>query len=279
MQQEHHFETMIKRELNYLLFLPKDYAVDVSRPWPLILFLHGMGERGDNLELVKLHGIARIVDEQPDFPFIAVSPQCPINSIWPLQIDTLKILLEDVMGKYAVDEKRVYLTGLSMGGYGSWAMGAIYPEMFAAVAPICGGGSVSAVCALKDTPVWAFHGEADPVVPLYEFAADGGRAQGLWRRCQIDHLPRRRPRLLDADLQQSRTLRLAAHPPPTVTAVHPTHLRTRAEALLHIFDPIQQHISGLGMIHSVIIFLNPQLIQPCSCRIPGLIACHEKALA
>ena len=168
MQQEHHFETMIKRELNYLLFLPKDYAVDVSRPWPLILFLHGMGERGDNLELVKLHGIARIVDEQPDFPFIAVSPQCPINSIWPLQIDTLKILLEDVMGKYAVDEKRVYLTGLSMGGYGSWAMGAIYPEMFAAVAPICGGGSVSAVCALKDTPVWAFHGEADPVVPLYE---------------------------------------------------------------------------------------------------------------
>jgi predicted peptidase len=170
MQQPHHFETQITRQLDYLLYLPKDYGNGEAgaKLWPLILFLHGMGERGSNLELVKKHGIARIVDEHADFPFIAVSPQCPIDSWWGSQTRVLKLLLDSVLADHAVDLNRVYLTGLSMGGYGAWALGIAHPEMFAAVAPVCGGGEPDRVCALKNVPVWAFHGDADTVVELSE---------------------------------------------------------------------------------------------------------------
>ncbi|MEO8611007.1 MAG: phospholipase, partial [Chloroflexota bacterium] len=90
-QHPHHFETQITRQLDYLLYLPKDYGISETQAklWPLILFLHGMGERGDDLELVKKHGIARIVDEHLDFPFIAVSPQCPITSWWAFETEAL----------------------------------------------------------------------------------------------------------------------------------------------------------------------------------------------
>jgi predicted peptidase len=168
MQQAHHFETTITRRLGYLLHLPPGYGEDASKRWPLILFLHGMGERGSDLELVKKHGIARIVEEQPDFPFIAVSPQCPLTSWWTFETEALKALLDDLLGQYAVDTSRVYLTGLSMGGYGTWALGIEHPEMFAAIAPICGGGEPERVCALKDTPVWVFHGDQDESVLLRE---------------------------------------------------------------------------------------------------------------
>jgi predicted peptidase len=170
MQQKHHFETQITRQLDYLLYLPKDYGIGEAgaKLWPLILFLHGMGERGSNLELVKKHGIARIVDEHPDFRFIAVSPQCPITSWWAFETEALKAMLDSILAKYAVDSDRVYLTGLSMGGYGAWAMGIQYPDLFAAVAPVCGGGEPDAVCALENTPVWAFHGDEDSVVDISE---------------------------------------------------------------------------------------------------------------
>jgi predicted peptidase len=168
MQQEHHFETQIKRELDYLLFLPKDYGIGEAKLWPLILFLHGMGERGSDLQLVKKHGIARIVEEQPDFPFIAVSPQCPATSWWAFEVEALKALLDHILEAYAVDTRRVYLTGLSMGGFGAWAMGIEYPELFAALATVCAGGDANKVCALKDVPVWAFHGDADETVLLSE---------------------------------------------------------------------------------------------------------------
>ena len=170
MQQEHHFEIQITRQIDYLLYLPKDYGIGESgaKLWPLILFLHGRGERGSDLQLVKKHGIPRIIDEEPDFPFIAVSPQCPLDSWWGSQVEVLKALLDSVLAKYAVDPDRVYLTGLSMGGYGAWALGIQHPEMFAAVVPICGGGEPDAVCALKNVPVWAFHGDADTVVKISE---------------------------------------------------------------------------------------------------------------
>jgi predicted peptidase len=172
MQHEHHFETKITRQLDYLLYLPKDYGIDEAgaKLWPLILFLHGMGERGSDLELVKINGIAKIVDQHADFPFITVSPQCPITSWWAFETEGLKALLDSILAKYAVDPARVYLTGLSMGGYGTWAMGIQYPEMFAAVAPVCGGGEPDKVCALKNVPVWTFHGDMDDVVALSESA-------------------------------------------------------------------------------------------------------------
>lgn len=167
--------TISKRvRLAYWLHLPQGYGAG-GRRWPLILFLHGMGERGDQLELVKRHGIPKIAEEWSDFPFIAVSPQCPADSIWSLQQDALLALLDEILGHYAADPARVYLTGLSMGGYGTWELASAHPERFAAIAPICGGGSPflgfpARVCALKDVPVWAFHGAKDTVVPLDESA-------------------------------------------------------------------------------------------------------------
>lgn len=167
-QQSRKFEAQITKKvrLNYLLYLPKGYDQDLNQRWPLILFLHGLGERGDDTNLVKKHGIAKIVEERTDFPFIVVSPQCPGDSWWSLEVDALKALLDHVIADYRVDADRVCLTGLSMGGYGTWSLAIAYPELFAAIAPICGGGVSPQVGALKDVPVWVFHGALDDIVPV-----------------------------------------------------------------------------------------------------------------
>lgn len=176
MQTKHTFERQITRTLTlkYLLFLPKDYAAKPDQRWPVMLFLHGAGERGTNLAKVAVHGPPKLVKSQPDFPFLLISPQCPSNDRW--HDDELLALLDDVMARYRTDPTRVYLTGLSMGGYGTWSLASKYPERFAAVAPICGGGEIidmllanrSKAAALKSLGVWAFHGAKDPVVPLNE---------------------------------------------------------------------------------------------------------------
>lgn len=158
----------------YLLFLPRGYAEAPERQWPLLVFLHGAGERGDDLEMVAKHGPPKLVKDQPDFPFILVSPQCPAGGRWS---DAVVLgLIDEVMADQRVDPARVYLTGLSMGGYGTWSLGLTHPERFAAIAPICGGGDVvkilladpEKVRALRTLPVRAFHGAKDPVVPPVE---------------------------------------------------------------------------------------------------------------
>ncbi len=150
---------------NYLLYLPKGYGKE-KKEWPLVLFLHGIGERGNNLELVKRHGPPMLVAQGNEFPFILISPQCPDDSWW--SNDVLDGLLKDVEEKYDVDKNRVYVTGLSMGGYGTWGLAMEYPHRFAAIAPVCGAGNERIACNLKDTPVWAFHGAKDNVVPISE---------------------------------------------------------------------------------------------------------------
>lgn len=168
------FEKTQHYELNYLLFLPKDYSNGSGKRWPLILFLHGAGERGTNVWKVATHGPPKNVVEHPEFPFILVSPQCPEGKTW--SNDALLGLLDEIMKTYAVDKSRVYLTGLSMGGYGSWSLGLAHPEKFAAMVPICGGGERIHVLlasrenkeALTSLGVWAFHGAKDPVVPVEE---------------------------------------------------------------------------------------------------------------
>jgi predicted peptidase len=167
-QSEQMFQKEITKKVNlkYLLYLPKSYGEKKDQKWPVMLFLHGAGERGDDINLVKKHGPPKLIDQGKEFPFIVVSPQCPTNSWWPEQIDALVALLDEVQSKYAVDPDRVYLTGLSMGGFGSWALACRYPERFAAVVPICGGGDRYLVSRLKNVAVWAFHGGKDPVVPL-----------------------------------------------------------------------------------------------------------------
>lgn len=161
------FEKTITKNLSceYLLFLPEGYSKN-KQGWPMILFLHGAGERGSDLKKVKVHGPPKIVEKQKDFPFIVVSPQCPEDDWWTDKVEVLINLLDDIVARYNVDTERIYLTGLSMGGYGSWALAAEYPERFAAVTPICGGGNRIMAFRLKDVPVWAFHGAKDPVVPL-----------------------------------------------------------------------------------------------------------------
>jgi predicted peptidase len=149
----------------YYLYVPDGYGIG-DREWPLVLFLHGSGERGTDLNRVKVHGPPKLVDLGKKFPFILVSPQCPDDEEW--STDMLGALLDEVEGHYAVDKNRVYVTGLSMGGYGTWKLGMTFPDRFAALAPICGGGSGVNICSLKNVPVRAYHGKLDPVVPIEE---------------------------------------------------------------------------------------------------------------
>ena len=148
--------------LRYLLHLPKG----AEGPQPLILFLHGAGERGDDLSALLKHGIPKLAARDERFPFIAASPQCPAESWWTHHLEPLSELLDELEARLPVDRRRVYLTGLSMGGYGTWALAALSPERFAAAAPICGGGDAETAPLLKNLPIWAFHGAKDELVPL-----------------------------------------------------------------------------------------------------------------
>ena len=112
-----------------------------------------------------MHGIPRIVETQ-DLPFITISPQCPANRWWGDYLYALEDLVEQAINILPVDPDRIYLTGMSMGGYGTWHLAVDYPQRFAAIAPICGGGSVGLAPLVKDIPIWATHGDKDLAVPI-----------------------------------------------------------------------------------------------------------------
>ena len=150
----------------YLLYLPDGYAESEERRWPLILFLHGAGERGDDIEKVKLHGPPKLIAQGRRLPFIVVSPQCPAGEWWSCEV--LDALLCEVETRYRVDRDRVYVTGLSMGGFGTWDLALKYPDRFAAIAPICGRGMPLLAERIRHLPVWVFHGARDDVVPIEE---------------------------------------------------------------------------------------------------------------
>lgn len=178
------FEATITRPVDYryLMSLPNGYDEQTERRWPLILFLHGAGERGTDPWLVAKHGpparvqgdrsdpVARVLQDE----FIIVSPQCPPDQWWDAA--AVMALLDDVSVRLRVDPSRVILTGLSMGGYGTWDIGVRWPERFAALVPICGGGTDGVArstagerrAALRALPVRAFHGARDRVVVLAE---------------------------------------------------------------------------------------------------------------
>ena len=168
----------------YLLYLPKDYGKS-ERKWPLVLFLHGAGERGANLDLVKTHGPPKLIQQGKEFPFIVVSPQCPQGIWWPEIVDTLAALLDEVRENYAVDSDRVYLTGLSMGGYGTWTLACRYPERFAAIAPVCGGG----LPFLAERPGLGVSRRQGPDRVSRRVQENGGRGQSCRRASQTDRLP------------------------------------------------------------------------------------------
>ena len=173
-QVEAEYREIVTRtnQLRYLLYLPADYGADAGSKWPLVLFLHGAGERGSDLQKVAVHGPPKLVSQGRQFPFILVSPQCPAGQVW--DESALVGLVDSIQARHRVDPARVYVTGLSMGGYGTWLLAQKHPGRFAAVAPVCGGGDrirsllPSQIEALKTLGVWAFHGAKDNVVPLSE---------------------------------------------------------------------------------------------------------------
>ncbi len=155
-------------DYGYQLFLPNGYQPKGKERWPLIIFLHGSGERGSDLAMVKVHGPPKIVDRNPDFPFITLSPQLEAGGEWnPGKLDRM---LATVKKQARIDESRVYLTGLSLGGFGAWQWAEHSPQHFAAIAPVAGGGTMIDggkpvdPCKLKSIGMWLFHGDNDAVV-------------------------------------------------------------------------------------------------------------------
>ena len=152
---------------HYLLDLPKDY--DEKTDWPLLVFLHGYGQSGDDLQIVRENGPPKLFGEGKQFPFVLAIPQCPTGFYW--RGNVVIGLIDHLIENYSIDPNRIYLTGLSMGGYGTWQISHEYPERFAAVAPVCGGGlfvSPYFMDRLKNLPVWAFHDKRDDVIPYQE---------------------------------------------------------------------------------------------------------------
>ncbi|PEN14239.1 phospholipase [Longibacter salinarum] len=146
----------------FLVRFPEGYRTDPSRRWPFLLFLHGAGERGRDLNLVQRHG--PLSDSAPDeIPAIIVAPQCDLEDWW--NAAALEALVESCLERYRVDEARMALTGISMGGSAAWELAARTPERWTAVAPICGRADPLRAPSLVDVPVWAFHGAQDTVIP------------------------------------------------------------------------------------------------------------------
>jgi len=148
--------------LGYLLYLPEDYD-ESEQGWPLLLFLHGAGKRGHDLAKVRGCGPPLLIDSGEPLSMIVVSPQCPENVGW--QPELLKELLDEMSERFAVNPRQVFVTGHSMGAYGTWALAASDPERFAAAAPISGGGDVNKADRLAKVPIWAFHGGKEKSIP------------------------------------------------------------------------------------------------------------------
>jgi len=149
---------------HYVLYVPRNY--EPGKPWPLIVFLHGIGERGsDGLAQTEV-GIGTAIRQHPErFPCLVVMPQCPENVKWSKAVQDIDTCIEETRENYNIDPDRIYLTGLSMGGYGAWQYGAENAQKFAAIMPICGGGHLEDAEKLARVPIWAFHGAKDKTVP------------------------------------------------------------------------------------------------------------------
>lgn len=178
--------------LHYLLWQPADNPA--NQAWPLILFLHGRGERGADLMLVTRHGLPQRLAQGFELSAFVAAPQCPAGSDWTLHDDALLTLLDDLVANYPIDPDRIYLTGLSMGGRGAWRLAASNPQRFAALVPICGrrpdgvrdAEDVQPLCML---PIWVFHGAQDQVVPIAESDAMVAALQARGSRVRYTMYP------------------------------------------------------------------------------------------
>ena len=161
-----HYKTFSEKtspHYRYIEYLPPGYRSKRKGHWPLIVFLHGAGERGNDLETVKRVGLPPVL-EKYTIPFVVIAPQCGSHETWA--VDKTRSFLDYIINQYRVDRSRLYLTGISMGGYATWYLAGHLPDTFTAIAPICGGGNIAQAKKLVDLPVWAFHGAKDNVVPM-----------------------------------------------------------------------------------------------------------------
>lgn len=157
---------------DYLSYLPPAYEQEEAKRWPLIIFLHGASLRGNDLERIKKYGIPKRIEEGVEFDFIVISPQCPANKDWSSD-NWFPLTYRKMKENYRIDTSRVYLTGLSMGGEGTWYIAQQHPEAFAAIAPVCGRMShISSIAKdvgkISSLPVWIFHGAGDKVYSVGE---------------------------------------------------------------------------------------------------------------
>lgn len=158
---------IIKNETNenifpFIAYIPDD----VSEHPALLIQLHGAGERGNggqDTEKVLVHGFSKIVNDNNFKYCILIMPQCPIDTFWAGRVESIKKFIDTMVAKFSADTTRIYLCGLSMGGFGTWYTAMSYPETFAAIAPCCGGGMAWNAHVLK-MPIWAFHGLEDNIV-------------------------------------------------------------------------------------------------------------------
>jgi len=154
-----------KVKYNYLLHVPEDYGKDPNKKWPVIFYLHGRHASGKNLESLERYGLPYYLQKGKKVDFIVVSPQCPWNKNWSSE-DWFNPVYDEVAGKLQVDDSRIYLIGMSMGGFGTWALANRMPDRFAAISPMCGGADVKWAGNLSKTPTWVFHGTADNQIPI-----------------------------------------------------------------------------------------------------------------
>ena len=167
MYTKHQWKSDNYYNFNYVKYLPKDY--DESKKYPLVFFLHGAGERGNDLDVASRHGYMKYVREEgKEYPFIFIAPQCPDDKYWGCYTESLLAFLDYICETLPVDKRRIYLTGLSMGGTGTWMLAMAAPERFAAIAPVCGSGIVWNGVVLKDMPILIYHGDLDIGVPIEE---------------------------------------------------------------------------------------------------------------
>ena len=166
MYTKHKWESDKHFNFNYVKYLPKDY--DESKKYPLVFFLHGAGERGDDLDVASTHGyMYHVREEGAEYPFIFIAPQCPDGKYWGCYTESLLAFLDYICDTLPIDTDRVYLTGLSMGGTGTWMLAMAAPERFAAIAPICGSGIYWNGGALVKVPIMVYHGDCDEIVPIH----------------------------------------------------------------------------------------------------------------
>lgn len=171
--QEFRRELRVAVEGRLLLYVPRDFdANDRAKRWPLLVFLHGSGEAGRDLDRLFVNGPPKRLRAGADLPFVVASPQSPVvldhGTFDPTMLDGM---IDELLARLPIDPDRVYLTGLSAGGIWTYGLATRHPERFAAIAPVCATWDPADACRLRDVPVWAFHGERDDVVPL-----DGERA-------------------------------------------------------------------------------------------------------